>query len=44
MAGVYVQTNEANANRLLAFRRRDDGTTGRVAPSRRAVGGTASRT
>jgi 6-phosphogluconolactonase len=26
MAGVYVQTNEANANRLLAFERRDDGT------------------
>jgi len=26
MAGVYVQTNEANANRLLAFGRRDDGT------------------
>jgi 6-phosphogluconolactonase len=26
MAGVYVQTNEANGNRLLAFGRRDDGT------------------
>jgi 6-phosphogluconolactonase len=26
MAGVYVQTNEANVNRLLAFGRRDDGT------------------
>src|SRR4051794_39705267 len=26
MAGVYVQTNEASANRLLAFGRRDDGT------------------
>src|SRR4051812_45456822 len=25
MAGVYVQTNEANANRLLEFARRDDG-------------------
>src|SRR4051812_25500606 len=26
MAAVYVQTNEADANRLLAFARRDDGT------------------
>src|SRR5687768_4672937 len=26
MAGVYVQTNEANANQLLTFGRRDDGT------------------